>query len=119
MQPPGLLVPIEVADELEAEGPVATRDDVLRKGASSAALALVVYNTASSTITLLQAPEAIRRLAESLVHRFRRASADERPFQLTARGPNGTIDFESDIPPDPEEIAHFLRRNVWGEDEEA
>ena len=108
-------VPTEIVEELRGSGYVRTASDGLTKGVDVGDLVLVVYNTDASTITLFTAPGVIRALAQSLVNWYRRGRLAD-PFELTARGPHGHIDFKSDVAPDPDVLAEFLRINIWGED---
>lgn len=105
------LVPEAVAEELSTAGYVRTSSG-LTKGASAGEIALVVFNTGATTITLIQAPGVIRALARSLSKWFH--SDAEAPYQMSARGPLGSVDFESTEPPDAEAVRNFLEKNVWG-----
>ena len=118
---PRLTIHVDLADELEEAGLVETRTDSLQKafGGDVAGVSLLVFNVMTSTITLMQGPDAVRKFASALAARFRRAPEDERPYQMRASGPKGTFDFQSDDPPDDEAVLNFLHKNVWGEDDRA
>ena len=89
-------VPSEIVKELEAGGYVRSATDLLVKGGVDVgALVLTVYNTGASTVTLFQMPGVVRALTQSLVNWYRREPRIY-PFELTARGPNGHVDFKSD-----------------------
>jgi hypothetical protein len=108
------LVPGEVAGELRAAGYVTSTGD-LAKGADVGMIVLTVFNTVATTVTLAQTPDAYRALAGSLSRWFHR-ERDRAPYGMVARGPHGHVNFESEVAPDPEAVAEFLRRNIWGED---
>jgi hypothetical protein len=109
-------VPFEIIEELEAGGYIRSATDLLVKGGVDiGALVLTVYNTGASTITLLQMPGVVRALAQSLVNWYRHEPRTH-PFELTARGPNGYVDFKSQVAPDVDVLAEFLQTNVWGGD---
>jgi hypothetical protein len=107
-------VPQEIVGELYAAGYVRSATNGVTRGADVGELVLVVFNTAASTITLLETPGVIRALAESLAKWFRREERSH-SFELTAHGPHGYVDFRSDAAPDPDELTDFLRRNIWGD----
>lgn len=108
------LIPGEVADDLEAAGYVTSAGD-LAKGADVGMIVLTVFNTSAATVTLAQVPDTYRALAASLSRWFHR-DRDRAPYEMVARGPLGHVNFESEVPPDPEVVADFLRKNIWGED---
>ena len=106
-------VPSEIVKELEAGGYVRSATDLLVKGGVDVgALVLTVYNTGASTVTLFQMPGVVRALTQSLVNWYRREPRTY-PFELTARGPNGHVDFKSEVAPDVDVLAEFLRTTVW------
>jgi hypothetical protein len=109
-------VPSEIVEELEAGGYIRSATDLLVKGGVDVGtLVLTVYNTGASTVTFFQTPGVVRALALSLVNWYRREPRTY-PFELTARGPNGHVDFKSQVAPDVDVLAKFLRTNVWGAD---
>ena len=108
-------VPSEIVAELEAGGYIRSATDLVKGGVDVGALVLTVYNTGASTVTLFQIPGVVRALAQSLVKWYGRGPRTY-PFELTASGPNGHIDFESKVAPDVDVLAEFLRTNVWGPD---
>lgn len=107
-------VPAEIVEELRGAGYVRSATDGLTKGVDIGELVLVVYNTGASTVTLFTAPGVVRALAQSLVNWYR-GGRRTHPFELTAHGPHGHVDFKSDVAPDPDDLAEFLRTNIWGE----
>jgi hypothetical protein len=109
-------VPPEIVEELRAGGYIRSATDLLVKGGVDVgALVLTVYNTGASTVTLFQMPGVVHALAQSLVNWYRREPRAH-PFELTARGPNGYVDFKSEVAPDVDVLAEFLHTNVWGTD---
>jgi hypothetical protein len=107
-------VPTEILPELHAAGYLRSTPGMGEGGPDVGEWVLAVYNTGASTVTLLQTPGVIRALAHSLAQWFSRDKRDY-PFHLAAFGPHGRVDFTSDVAPDPQELADFLRRNVWGD----
>jgi hypothetical protein len=57
----------------------------------------------------------IRALAKSLSDWFRRENRQNaKKFELAARGPHGSVDFESDGPPDVDSLADSTRAPTAG-----
>ena len=114
------VLPGAVIDDLVVQG-YASKPELLLlqvvEPASVGDVALAVYGTASATVTLLQTPDVIRALAESLHRWFRRQKAETPglPFMMRAKGPRGHIEFESDEAPSMEALMQLLTENVWGD----
>ena len=110
-------LPETVVAELAADGYVRSTEEQVGKAVDVGLIALTVYNTVASTVTLLQTPGVIRALAASLRKWFLREK-DTKPdyqFEMTALGPLGYIDFKSNEPPTTEALVQFLNKNVWGD----
>jgi hypothetical protein len=110
-----LLVPAEVVEELEQAGYIRSASNMLVKGGAGE-IVLTVFNCTASSITLCQSPGVIGALARSLIHWFRKAPPEPPRFELTARGPNGSMQMSLDHEPDEETLVAFLRDNIWGTD---
>ena len=69
-----LLVPEELADEIEAAGLVSTRSDVEYRGSADVGVvALIVYSVSVTTLTLAEMPGQIVALRDSIARWVRKS----------------------------------------------